>query len=74
MSVGDFSGRVKPAAAPDIVFNFLLFPSALFEFLGVGVVPAREADLCRRAVVGRIRARVLDWIPWRWREDRERDG
>ena len=51
--IGDSAGRVEAALEADIVFDFLLCSTPVFEFLGVGVVPAGEPHLRRRPVLFR---------------------
>lgn len=53
--IGDSGGRVEAALEADIVFDFLLCSTQVFEFLGVGVVPAGEPHIRRWPVVCRWR-------------------
>lgn len=55
---GNSGGGVEAALAADIALDFLLGPPPLVKFLGVGVVPPREPDLCGRAVRGGVVVRV----------------
>lgn len=45
VNIGDSGGGVEAALEADIVFDFLLCSTPVFEFLGVGVVPAGEPHL-----------------------------
>lgn len=51
--IGDSAGRVEASLEADIVFDFLLCSTPVFEFIGVGVVPAGEPHLRGRPVVFR---------------------
>ena len=58
MIIGDSSDGVEAALAADIVFDFFLCSSSLFEFLGVSIVPAGEPELRGRAMDSRVPIRV----------------